>query len=123
MSVAKGSHSGVRDRGGGPPTPRIVVGVGWITRVMRFGLHCILWLIVWASTLALLSNVVLKYLVGPDSREGYSAYVSLIGPVVIMPIGLFISCLVIALWRRLWLFLVLAIVVAAGTALVPVITG
>jgi hypothetical protein len=123
MLVANDSHRGVPDEGAGPPTSRIIAGIDWITRFMRFALHCILWLIVWASTLMLLSNVVLKHVVGPDSQQGYSAYVSLIGPLVIMPIGLLLSCLVFALRKRLWLFLVLAIVVAAGTALVPLVLG
>lgn len=69
-----------------------------------------------------LASLVRRYLVSAGSQEGYGAFVSLIGILMIMPIGLLVSSVAFAVWKRRWLFFVLAVVVAAATALAPVIS-
>jgi hypothetical protein len=79
------------------------------------------WLILYVCTLQVTATIVMNRFLGQASGEGYGAYVSIMGFLVIMPIGLLVSCVVLAVWRRVVVFLVLAVVIAAAAGFAPVI--
>lgn len=56
------------------------------------------------------------------SRDGYAAYISLAGFLIIMPIALLFSLVIFVVWKRWWLFLGLAPIAAVGTAIAPAVT-
>jgi len=84
---------------------------------------CIAWIGLYGVTLVLLAGIVRDHLLEPPARDGYAAYIALLGFFVIMPIALVVSLVTHAVWKRWWLCLLLALIVAVGTALAPAVLG
>jgi hypothetical protein len=84
---------------------------------------CIVWIALFGVTLVLVAGIVSDHLLEPVSRDGYAAYIALFGFLMIMPVALLLSIVILAVWKRWWLFLGLALIVAVGTALAPAVLG
>jgi len=80
-----------------------------------------MWAGLYVVTLELVAGIVRDHLLERVSHDGYAAYVSLLGFLTIMPVALLFSLVVLAVWKRWWLFLGLAPTAALGTAIVPVV--
>lgn len=87
---------------------------------LHYGLGIAGWLFLYVCTLEVAATIATHRLLGPASGEGYGAYVSIVGYLVIMPAGLLVSCVVFAVCRRVSVFLMLAVVIAAAAGLAPV---
>ena len=88
---------------------------------LQIALCIVAWIFLYVCTLGAAATIVTNRLLGTASGEGYGAYVSIVGFLVIMPIGLLVSCVVLAVWKRVPIFLALAVVIAAATGFAPVI--
>ena len=83
----------------------------------------IMWIGLYAITLELVAGIVRDRMLERASHDGYAAYVSLAGFLIIMPVALLFSLVILAVWRRWWLFLGLAPIAAVGTAIAPAVLG
>jgi hypothetical protein len=89
---------------------------------LHYLLYAAGWLLLYGVTLgAVASLVVRRYESQGSGAEGYGAYVGLIGIMLVMPIGLLISCAVFAIWRRVIVAMVLAVVIAVAAAMAPIV--
>jgi hypothetical protein len=80
-----------------------------------------MWTGLYAVTLGLMAGVVRDHLLEGASHDGYAAYVSLAGFLMVMPVALLFSLVILVVWKRWWLFLGLAPIVAVGTAIAPAV--
>jgi hypothetical protein len=80
-----------------------------------------MWVVLYGVTLEVVAGIVRDHLLEPVSRDGYAAYVSLVGFLMIAPVALLFSLVVPVVWKRWWLFLGLAPTAALGTAIAPVV--
>lgn len=111
-------ESSVRPGGsGGQPAE------GPILRFIRFICVCVGWIILYAITLEIVAGRVRDHLLGPSSHDGYAAYVALMGFLMVMPIALLLSLVILGVWKRWWLFFVLAPIAAVGAAIAPAVLG
>jgi hypothetical protein len=90
---------------------------------IRYACFCIVWIGLYAITLELVAGIVRDRLLERASHDGYAAYVSLAGFLMIMPVALLFSLVILAVLRRWWLFLGLAPITALGTAIAPAVLG
>jgi hypothetical protein len=89
--------------------------LGWV----GYGLLSIAWAGLHGVTLSFVATVLCDHLLKPISYDGYSAYIALMGYLLIMPAALVGSLVVLGATKRWWVFLGLAPVTAAATALAP----
>jgi hypothetical protein len=90
----------------------------WAQGCFRYFAYIVSWLILYICTVYPVAEIVTKRLLTRQNQEGYGAY--LLVNLVVMPIGLILSGAVLAVTRRVWVFLLLAVLLAAATALAPV---
>lgn len=90
---------------------------------LRYAVCCVVWVALFALTLGLLSDLIGKHVLPRSAGEGYGTYVAVVGFLVLMPVGLLLSSIALAAWKRAWVFLLLALVLAALTALAPVVVS
>jgi len=95
----------------------------WTVGFIRYACLSIMWIVLYAITLELVAGIVRDHLLERASHDGYAAYVSLAGFLMIMPVALLFSLVILTVWRRWWLFLGLAPLAAAGTAIAPAVLG
>lgn len=93
----------------------------WTVGYIRYVCVCIVWIGLYAGTLELVAGIVRDHLLERASHDGYAAYVSLAGFLMIGPVALLFSLVVLAVWKRWWLFLGLAPIAAVGTAIAPAV--
>ena len=93
---------------------------GWLHPVCQ-SLH--MWIGLYAVTLGLVAGMVRDHLLERASHDGYAAYVSLAGCLMIMPVALLFSLTSLVVWNRWWFFLALAPIAAAGVAIAPAGSG
>jgi hypothetical protein len=75
----------------------------------------------YAVTLGLVAGIVRDHLLERASHDGYAAYVSLAGFLIVLPIALPFSLVIFVVWKQSWLFLGLAPFAAVGTAVAPAV--
>ena len=92
-------------------------------RCIRYVCFCIMWIGLYVVTLGLGAGIVRDHLLERAAHDGYAAYISLAGFLMIMPVALLFSFVIVAVWRRWWLFLGLAPMAAVGTAIAPALLG
>jgi hypothetical protein len=95
----------------------------WTIGCIRYVCFCIVWIGLYAVTLELVAGVVRDHLLEPASHDGYAAYVSLAGFLMIMPVALVFSLVIVVVWKRWWFFLALAPIAAVGAAIAPAVSG
>ena len=90
---------------------------------LHYLLYAAGWILLYAVTLEAVAGLVVRRLrsQGGSGVEGYGAYVAFVAFMLLMPIGLLISCAVIAIWRRVVVAMALAVVIAVAAALAPVV--
>lgn len=89
---------------------------------LHYLFYGVAWLFVYGCVLGIGATLGTRYYLNANSGvEGYGAYVSLVGYMLVMPVGFLISAAVFAIWRRLWIALALAAVIAGITAIAPII--
>jgi hypothetical protein len=93
----------------------------WTVGCIRYACFCVMWIGLYSVTLELVAGMVGDHLLERASHDGYAAYVSLAGFLMIMPVTFLFSLVTLAVWKRWWLFLGLAPVAAAGTAIAPAV--
>ncbi|SRR5258705_4657146 len=93
----------------------------WIVGGIRYVCFGVMWVALYAVTLGLVAGIVRDHLLERASHDGYTAYVSLAGFLMIMPVALLFSFVILAVWKRWWLFLGLAPIAAVGTAIAPAV--
>jgi len=86
---------------------------------LQYAFYLAAWVFLYAGTLEVAGTITVRQFLGQESVEGYGAYLALVGYMVIMPAALLVSCVVFAVWKRAWIALMLAVIVAAATALAP----
>jgi hypothetical protein len=79
--------------------------------------YAIAWIVVYGLTLRGAGGLVSEYLVAPDNREGFAAFLGIGSLFLVIPFGLSVSLVVLYLSKRRWVFFVMAVVMAAGFAL------
>ena len=84
---------------------------------------CITWIALYIVTLGQVAKMVGDHLLTPAAHDGYVALIALLGFIVVGPVALFLSFMIPAVRNRWWLFLGLAPLVGAVTALVLAIAG
>lgn len=95
----------------------------WTVGCIRYVSLCIMWIGLYAVTLGLVAGMVRDHLLERASHDGYAAYVSLAGFLMIMPVALLFSLTMLVVWNRWWFFLALAPIAAAGVAIAPAVSG
>jgi hypothetical protein len=93
----------------------------WTVGCTRYVCFCIMWIGLYAVTLGLVAGIVRDHLLERAAHDGYAAYVSLAGFLMIMPVALLFSLVSFVVWKRWWLFLGLAPIAAVGTAIAPAV--
>jgi hypothetical protein len=89
---------------------------------LHYLLYAAGWLLLYGVTLGAVAGLVSRrYESQGSGAEGYGAYVAIVGFMLVMPIGLLISCAVIAVWRRVVVAMALAVVIAVAAAMAPVV--
>ena len=104
--------------------PRALEGQGaerWTTGWIQCVCFCIMWIGLYAVTLGPVAGIVRDHLLERASHDGYAAYVSRAGFLIVMPVALLFSLVIFVVWKRSWLFLGLAPVAAVGTAIAPAV--
>jgi amino acid transporter len=86
----------------------------------RYAVSCGTWIALFVLTLGFLADLATTNLLARGASESYGAYVTVVGFLIIMPVSLAGSSLLFYRRRSKWLFFVLAVAIAALTALVPV---
>jgi hypothetical protein len=82
-----------------------------------------MWIGLYAVTLEIAAGIVSDRLLERPSHDGYAAYISLGGFLVIMPATLLFSLVILVVWKRRWLFVGLAPMATVGTAIAPAVLG
>lgn len=95
----------------------------WTVGFIRYACLSIMWIGLYAMALELVAGIVRDHLLERASHDGYTAYVSLAGFLMIMPVALLFSLVILAVLRRWWLFLGLALLAAVATAIAPAVLG
>lgn len=90
---------------------------------LRYALDCAGWVVLFVLSLGAASDALDQLVVPAPSRADYAAYVAIVGFLIVMPLGLIVGSLVPGIWRRSWLFWLLAPLLAAATAVFPVAVG
>lgn len=90
---------------------------------LHYLLYAAGWILLYVVTLEAVAGLVVRRLgsQGGSGVEGYGAYVAFVAFMLVMPIGLLISCAVVAIWRRVIAAMALAVVIAVAAALAPVV--